>query len=332
MSPVRSSPRRAASRALAPALVLLALAQLSCAAGNLSPAPVTMPAARAALRPEYRIFYDALQDQGDWVLIEPYGYLFRPDVNFVAWRPYADGFWAPSDAYGWVWVSAEPFGWATYHYGDWLYDRFQGWLWMPGLDWGPAWVSWEANDQYVGWAPLMARSPAPGTVPGGLYNFVPLQQLPNADLAGHIVTAAQVPIDAGALRRVENLTQRDGVKFDRGPSIDLVERAAGPLTRTRIEDLLAPGAPAAAPGSGRLATPGRAAGEAPVADEVAATRRAAAEAARAARAIVERGGTAPARLPVVRPIGVPAAGGKPAPRPARRAPDQGQVAPADSSR
>ena len=326
MSPVRSSPRRAASRALAPALVLLALAQLSCAAGNLSPAPVTMPAARAALRPEYRIFYDALQDQGDWVLIEPYGYLFRPDVNFVAWRPYADGFWAPSDAYGWVWVSAEPFGWATYHYGDWLYDRFQGWLWMPGLDWGPAWVSWEANDQYVGWAPLMARSPAPGTVPGGLYNFVPLQQLPNADLAGHIVTAAQVPIDAGALRRVENLTQRDGVRFDRGPSIDLVDshRPTLPAGSQQVED---------APWLGGVTSRQVVCeAEAPVADEVAATRRAAAEAARAARAIVERGGTAPARLPVVRPIGVPAAGGKPAPRPAHRAPDQGQVAPADSSR
>ena len=53
------------------------------------------------------------QDDGDWTLIEPYGYVFRPHVNFVAWSPYQYGFWAPSDVYGWVWISAEPFGWAT---------------------------------------------------------------------------------------------------------------------------------------------------------------------------------------------------------------------------
>ena len=29
-----------------------------------------------------------------------------------------------------------------------------GWLWVPGTDWGPAWVSWQHGDGYVGWAPL----------------------------------------------------------------------------------------------------------------------------------------------------------------------------------
>ena len=55
------------------ALTLLALSQLSCATMGLTPLPETMPAARAGLQPEYRIFYDALQDCGDWTLIEPFG-------------------------------------------------------------------------------------------------------------------------------------------------------------------------------------------------------------------------------------------------------------------
>ena len=92
-----------------------------------------MPAARAALRPEYRLFYDSLVDYGDWVLIEPYGFMFRPRVDFATFRPYADGFWAPSDPWGWVWISAEPFGWATYHYGRWGYSRRIGWFWALGI-------------------------------------------------------------------------------------------------------------------------------------------------------------------------------------------------------
>ena len=136
------------------ALALAALTQLSCAAAGLQPLPRSQPAERIGLLPEYRVFYDALQGTGDWVFIQPFGYVFRPDVNFITWRPYENGFWAPSDLYGWTWISAEPFGWATYHYGRWLYDRYYGWVWKPGLDWGPAWVAWQLNGDYAGWSPL----------------------------------------------------------------------------------------------------------------------------------------------------------------------------------
>src|SRR5439155_7247046 len=123
-------------RTLAAALALAST--LSCAVGGVVSDAPSMPAARAALRPEFRIFYDALVDYGDWVLIEPYGFVFRPKVDFATFHPYADGFWAPSDSWGWVWISAEPFGWATYHYGNWFWDRYQGWVWSPGPNWGPA--------------------------------------------------------------------------------------------------------------------------------------------------------------------------------------------------
>src|SRR5512138_3799115 len=93
-------------------LLLLLLSVGGCAvSGGPALTPPPQPAARIALRPEYRVFYDALSDYGDWVLIEPWGYVFRPRVDFGVWRPYTNGFWAASDVYGWVWVSSESFGW-----------------------------------------------------------------------------------------------------------------------------------------------------------------------------------------------------------------------------
>src|SRR5262245_7904411 len=130
------------ARVLCAALIV---ALSGCAASGLQPTTSSMPLEREQMPPQYRVFYDALQDDGDWTLIEPYGWVFRPHVNFVAWSPYEYGFWVPSDAYGWVWISTEPFGWATYHYGQWMYDPYQGWVWIPGLDWGPAWVNWEMS-------------------------------------------------------------------------------------------------------------------------------------------------------------------------------------------
>jgi len=51
-------------------------------------------------------------------------------------------------------MSREPFGWITYHYGRWYYGDFYGWVWIPNDEWGPAWVEWRYDDDYIGWAPL----------------------------------------------------------------------------------------------------------------------------------------------------------------------------------
>ena len=68
------------------AATVLAYVVTSCTSSGFVPQTTTMPAARAALNPEYRIFYDALQDYGDWVLIEPFGFVFRPRVDFATFR------------------------------------------------------------------------------------------------------------------------------------------------------------------------------------------------------------------------------------------------------
>src|SRR3954468_13074702 len=104
-------------------------------------------------------FYDNLSDGGSWIEVGDYGYCWQPTVavSNTSWRPYSDGYWAYTDL-GWTWISYEDFGWATYHYGRWIRLRGRGWVWVPGREWGPAWVSWRTGGDYVGWAPLPART------------------------------------------------------------------------------------------------------------------------------------------------------------------------------
>ncbi|HEY6952413.1 MAG TPA: DUF6600 domain-containing protein [Bacteroidota bacterium] len=99
------------------------------------------------------LFYADLTPYGEWIQFEPGMYAWHPLAVDPGWRPYMRGRWVWSD-YGWYWVTAEPFGWATYHYGRWYLDDFYGWIWIPDTIWGPAWVEWRYNDDYVGWAPL----------------------------------------------------------------------------------------------------------------------------------------------------------------------------------
>ena len=288
---------------------LLALVLAGCATAGYTPDRTPqMPLERQALAPQYRFFYDALVDYGDWVLIEPYGYVFRPDVNFVAWRPYVEGFWAPTDIYGWVWVSSEPFGWATYHYGSWAYDRFQGWVWQPGIEWGPAWVDWRESPDYVGWAPRMPSSIDYGGIPGGAFVFVPTVQLPATTVSAGLLSLDQLGESAADLEPVRNTAEANGVLFNRGPSIERIERATGLLQRGTIADLIPPDR--RLPGSELRE---RDSSATPIDRELLQlTQQAGEEAARVAESTVEAKGFAPLRIPVVRPIGRGIAAERPA--------------------
>jgi hypothetical protein len=253
-----------------------------------------MPAARASLRPEYRLFYDALVDYGDWVLIEPYGYTFRPRVAVDLWDPYQDGFWSPTDIYGWVWMSAEPFGWATYHYGRWFRDDYQGWVWVPGLDWAPAWVSWAADDQYVAWAPLAPGRDFDSTAPASAYTVAPRASLGSTDLSTHTLKVDRLGSRADALRPVANLDQAEGVVFNRGPRVDWVEQVRGPLLRARLQDLV--------PGRSIRLEPQQPKAGAATTPRPAEEQRAAEQAAQRARQLMQQKSATPQMLPIVRPF------------------------------
>jgi hypothetical protein len=255
-------------------------------------------------------------------------------VSFDSWRPYDDGFWVPTAIYGWVWVSAEPFGWATYHYGQWLYDPFQGWVWLPGLDWEPARVAWQATDSYVGWAPLMPGRSSYNAVPGGAFTYVPAKDLAATNLKDRLVSEAQLGAEAAAARPVENLAVQDGVTINRGPSLEWLGPRAGPINLAKIEDLvpatrLAAAADSARPGTAAPARTGL------TSNQVVVVQRAAERAAREARLLAARGGTLPSRLSLVRPFGVP--GPPPQARPVsaskpRRLPGKSKSAAPDTTR
>jgi hypothetical protein len=98
-------------------------------------------------------FYDQLSPYGDWIELNPFGYVWVPRHMGYRWRPYSEGHWIWSD-YGWTWIADEEWGDIPFHYGRWGWDDEIGWFWVPGTLWGPAWVTWRSNDQYMGWAPF----------------------------------------------------------------------------------------------------------------------------------------------------------------------------------
>jgi hypothetical protein len=285
---------RIRSRTL-PVLALLVLAQLSCATVPLTSDPESMPAARLALPVEQRVFYDTLEGYGDWLLIEPLGYVFRPYDSDEYWHPYLYGYWAPSEMYGWVWISSEPYGWATYHYGAWFYDDYQGWVWIPGDDWGPAWVSWVMTDDYVGWAPLLPPGYSTELAPGGGYLYVTVGSLAAPDLPRRARTPAQLGVALGTPVAVDNLRERGGVVFNAGPAFGVVERHTGPLPRVQIEDL------APAPDGGAAAGIRRGPERGREAAAPSSVRRSGEEAAQRARSVTQRGAAPPPTVGVLRP-------------------------------
>jgi|GEM_PF-1089533 len=104
-------------------------------------------------RTECSYFYDALAPQGRWIEIDNGLLAWHPSRVSYRWAPYQAGRWIWT-SYGWYWDSYEPFGDITYHYGRWYNDDYYGWLWIPDDQWGPAWVEWRYDDDYIGWAPL----------------------------------------------------------------------------------------------------------------------------------------------------------------------------------
>jgi hypothetical protein len=338
-------------RRIAIAFLTLVLAGLvgSCAAtdnandpGPSAYAPPAQEPARMGLAPIYRPFIDALKDEGDWTLIEPYGWCFRPRVNFVAWRPYLDGWWEPSDSWGWIWNTDEPFGWITYHYGAWFYDSYQGWVWQPGPVWGPAWVAWVEAGDYVGWAPLApATWDGFGAVPGGIFTYAGAQQLASRDVGQQALYLTHLPETKAPARAIVNIGRVNGVAFNRGPDPFWLQEKGAPIPA--LAD------PAAIPRA-RLGTIPVKPNEA---DLLARTNRVTAEGQREWRALRQQGiappplpaGSVPSRRlapPDLRPAKPPVPVAKPgvkdesrrdstaAPgRPARRAPDERPARPAD---
>src|SRR5258705_9127637 len=111
-----------------------------------------------ALPDDVAPYADELDRHGAWYYETEVGHVWRPYVA-AGWQPYSNGRWTWS-VFGWTWVPYESWGWAVSHYGRWGFTPALGWYWIPGATWAPAWVSWAAGGDYVGWCPLGYRDRA----------------------------------------------------------------------------------------------------------------------------------------------------------------------------
>lgn len=110
--------------------------------------------ARRYLDTELEDFEYELAAYGNWIQIQPFGYVWVPGGIDPYWRPYWNGRWLWLPMSGWTWLPYEPWGWVTFHFGRWQWSAAVGWYWIPTYVWGPAWVNWHWGYDYVGWAPL----------------------------------------------------------------------------------------------------------------------------------------------------------------------------------
>src|SRR6267143_1078015 len=63
-----------------------------------------------------------------------YGLGWRPFGVGAGWSPFSTGQWMWDPAFGWTWMSSQPWGWAPYHYGGWLFDAgCGGWFYSPPM-------------------------------------------------------------------------------------------------------------------------------------------------------------------------------------------------------
>jgi len=140
-------------------LILMALGVFSASA-CVTTGMVATPVQPAASAEVAFGFQSELAPHGEWLLVGPYGRVWRPyeRVVGVGFTPYlTGGQWGWTDE-GWQFASDLPFAWATFHYGRWVNAPRLGWVWIPGDEWAPAWVYWRHGGGVIGWAPL----PPPG--------------------------------------------------------------------------------------------------------------------------------------------------------------------------
>jgi hypothetical protein len=197
----------------------------------------------------YSTFYRKLEPYGVWHETSSYGYVWQPSEaeRSHSWRPYTNGRWAYTDA-GWIWISEEPFGWATYHYGRWTRLRNIGWIWVPGDEWAPAWVSWRKNNDYVGWAPLppearFDRRAGIRNWADNYYDIGPDQYcfVPTNQFGARRIETAVVPVQRNVTivnqtTNVTNITYSNTTVVNQGPSYDeLRARSQQPIERLRLE-------------------------------------------------------------------------------------------------
>ncbi|HKC65369.1 MAG TPA: DUF6600 domain-containing protein, partial [Pyrinomonadaceae bacterium] len=163
----------------------------------------------------------SLDQYGDWVNLNDYGYVWQPRVE-TGWAPYQQGYWTMDDPYGLTWVSDEPWGYAPYHYGRWV-DLSNQWYWVPDRvntqpTYSPALVAFVPLTQTneIGWVPLAPSDP-----------YVPIYY--DANLQPHYLTRTAPVVQQ---QQVVNLNVPGAVTV---VSVNDFDRDINPKTIRRVD-------------------------------------------------------------------------------------------------
>ncbi len=176
--------------------------------------------------------YDFLAPYGNWLNLEPFGYVWTPRHTGYRWRPYTDGNWINTDD-GWTWIANEPWGSIPYHYGRWGFDSGFGWFWVPGTEWSPAWVSWRWSNSYVGWAPLPPEvgfhsgrgySSQRFDIPNHSWVFLQLPRFLDRELNRYTLPFERNLTIINITTIHNNLQYRNNRIFNKGIGIDVIRR------------------------------------------------------------------------------------------------------------
>ena len=218
---------------------------LSSCAGTYQEASVSASYRSPGSAVSVSYFYDELSPYGRWIDYGPYGWCWTPYEMSPGWRPYSVGSWVYTDA-GWTWASSERWGWATYHYGRWVFDGDYGWLWVPGTVWGPAWVAWYQNDEWIGWTPMppgdrggISINVNVESIPSQHWCFVDRRHFADGNVQAQVVSVGRnVSLIAGARGRPGKGL---GHFQSKGPDIDEVEKWTGrKIAPRRVVDVESP--------------------------------------------------------------------------------------------
>jgi hypothetical protein len=199
---------------------------------------------------EYGYFYSSLSPYGRWVELEPGFVVWRPTIMKRSWKPYSHGRWVWTN-HGWYWDSYEPFGYIVFHYGRWYFDDYYGWIWIPDNVWGPSWVEWRYDNNYIGWAPLPPyahfsiniglRFTRTYYTPVHCWHFVNYRHFNDPYVVKYYVNdRKRRDIYSGSSQRTDYV-YRDGRVINRGVDVDIVRKRGGSDIRVReIETVNSP--------------------------------------------------------------------------------------------
>jgi hypothetical protein len=187
----------------------------------------------------FDFFYSSLGAHGQWLVSAEYGRVWQPSIERADWNPYYDGHWIYTDL-GWTWVSDYEWGAIPYHYGTWTVDADLGWVWVPGSVWAPAWVIFSSGPDYIGWAPVPVGYSVGMSIDAGRYGPDRFVFVASRDFLAPRVRGYAVPVTNTRriieTTRVENtLRVENNVIVNRGPDVDLVQRASG--RRVEVESI-----------------------------------------------------------------------------------------------